>query len=44
VSPDASLVAAIDTTGDVSNVWDATTGVPIAEIGCQLGPARSRAL
>jgi len=32
MSPDAKLVAAIDTRGDISNVWDATTGEVIAEI------------
>jgi len=30
--PDARLVAAIDTKGDVSHVWDTTTGERIAEI------------
>jgi WD40 repeat protein/serine/threonine protein kinase len=32
MSPDGMLVAAIGTRGDVANVWDATTGEPVAEI------------
>ena len=32
MSSDARLIAAIDTRGDVSHVWDATTGERIAEI------------
>jgi len=31
-SPDGTLVAAIDTMGEVTHVWDAGTGAPLAEL------------
>jgi len=32
LSPDGTIVAAVDTTGEIAHVWDADTGAPLAEL------------